>query len=401
LFLGLAVAGAEWVSIGPDGGHVQALAVDPARPQTLFAAIYDYPDNARLFRSDAAGNGWTLVGRIPYSSVSRLCVDPHDSTFLYASPRTNILFRSSDRGRTWTQLSVPGYASAFEPDPCVAGRLYAGGYYYSGSEYHAALYVSTDRGSSWSVSMPRPDTVFYAYACAADPTAAGRVYLGSNNGYLHVTTDAGATWQLANSGIPSTASMQRLSVNRDGSAVLAATSAGIYRSTDDGATWSLAGGGVAAAMSAEFSPGDASRAWALGRADSMRVFVSTDAGANWEQPVPGYVTSKVANLVPDPGAGTSAYLSTQTGIYRSSDMGNNWNTAHTGLRIAKISTISTGPWGTGRAYLEVSENGVFKTSDYGRTWTRCADFLSCGNICGIGVEFGTDVDVLYALEGSG
>ncbi|MBM3315972.1 hypothetical protein FJY71_09110 [candidate division WOR-3 bacterium] len=401
LCLGLAVAGAEWVSIGPDGGYVQALAVDPARPQTLFAASYDYPDSARLFRSDAAGNGWEFVGVIPYTSVSALRADPRDSMFLYAPARGDLLFRTSDRGRTWRQLTLPGYASTVEPDPHSALRLYAGGYYYYNGAYRAALYVSSDRGLTWAVSMPRPDTVFYAYACAADPTAAGRVYLGSNSGYLHVTTDAGMTWQPANAGIPSNASLQGLSVNRDGSAVLAATSAGIYRSTDDGTSWSLSGGGVASAMSAEFSPGDASRAWALGRADSMRVFASTDGGANWERPVPGYVTSKVAGLVPDPGAGTSAYLSTQTGIYRSTNMGADWQAAHTGLRIAKISTITAGPWWTGRAYLEVSENGVFKTTDRGTNWVRCADFLSCGNICGIGVDFGTDVDVLYALEGSG
>jgi len=400
LLFGLSAASAAWVSVGPDGGYVQVLAIDPARPQTLFAAIYDYPENARLFRSDNAGASWTLVSRIPYSSITLLCVDPHDSAYLYAGSRTNTIFRSSDRGRTWTQFTLPGYASAFDPDPLVSGRLFAGGYYLYNSEYRSALYVSTNRGQTWTASMPRPDTVFYGYACAADPSSSGRVYLGSTSGYVHVTTDAGATWNVANSGIPSSDYVQSLTVNSAG-VVLAATGSGVYRTTNSGANWTRASGAPTSATFIQYCRSDASRAWSLGRTDSMWVFVSTDAGANWQKPVPGYSTAKVANLVPDPGTGSTAYLSTQLGIYRSTNMGANWQTAHSGLRIAKISTIAAGPWNSERVYLEVAENGIFKSANRGLDWTRCNDFLSCGNICGIGVQPGTYGDILYALEGSG
>jgi len=400
LFLGLSVAAAAWVSVGPDGGYVQALAIDPARPQTLFAAIYDYPENARLFRTDNAGASWTLVSRIPYSTITMLQFDPHDSMYLYAGARTNTLYRSTDRGRNWTQLSMPGYASAFDPDPLVPGRLFAGGYYYYNSAYRSALYVSTNRGTSWTISMPRPDTVLYSYACAADPTATGHVYLASTYGYVHLTTDAGATWTLANSGLPSNSYAQSLTVSSAGVA-LAATGTGIYRTTNSGANWTLTTNSPGSASFVQYCRSDAGRAWSLGRSDSIRVFVSTDAGSSWRQPIPGYSTGKAATLVPDPGTGTVAYVSGPMGIVRSTDMGANWQTAHTGLRIAKISTIAAGPWNSERVYLEVAENGVYKSANRGLDWTRCNDFLSCGNICGIGVQPGTDGDVLYALEGSG
>ncbi len=395
------VAQAAWISVGPDGGYVQAFGVDPQAHEHLYAACYDYPENSRLFRSTDAGASWALLGTIPYPSVTALAVDPFDARFIYVAARGSGLYRSDDGGASWRMYSLPGQANAFDWSTGVAGRIVAGGYYLSGGSYRAALFVSTDRGATWSVSMPRPDTVFYAYACAADPSRPGTVYLGSSSGYLHLTTNGGSTWTLVNSGLPSTATTMSLAVNSDGSAVLAGTSAGIYRSTNQGASWTLGTGSPGSVTSVTFSPADARYAWTLGRTDSMRVMVSTDAGSRWTVPVPGFVTLKTATLVPDPATPTCAYLGTQTGVFRSTDMGAIWNPAHTGLRIAKISTIAAGPWNSERAYLEVSENGVFKTLNRGSNWTRCNDFLSCGNICGIGVLTESGGDVLYALEGSG
>jgi len=396
-----AAAMAEWVPVGPDGGYIQAFAVNPQQANELFAVSYDYPDNARLFSSTDAGASWTLTGRLPYYSIGWLAVDPFDADRLYANARSNAIYCSDDGGANWTSHSLPGYAQAIEPDPQAEGKLYGGGYYYYNSNYRAALYVSTDYGSSWSVAMPQPESVNYCYSCAADPVHSGTVYIGASRGFIYRTTDSGASWTLANSGIPATASVQGLTVNADGSAVLASTSSGIFRSTDSGGTWTLTTGSPTSATLVRFSPGDKERAWTLGRVDSIRVHVSTDGGATWIRPTPGYTTAKTASLVPDPVTGSQAYLNTQTGIFRSTDMGGNWNEAHTGLRLARISTISTGPENSGRVYLEVSENGVYKSSDRGTNWTRTNDFLSCGNICGIGVVFDTYTDILYALEGSG
>ncbi|MCS6825494.1 MAG: hypothetical protein NZ553_02665 [Caldilinea sp.] len=44
-------AGQTWTPIGPDGGIVYALAVDPTTPTTLYAASEDY----MLFKSTDAG----------------------------------------------------------------------------------------------------------------------------------------------------------------------------------------------------------------------------------------------------------------------------------------------------------------------------------------------------------
>ncbi len=399
LVFGLSFAAAAWLPLGPDGGYVQAFALDPQDSQTEYAVSYDYPDNARVFCTTDGGTSWSLAGRVPNYYVNTVVVDVFNSTVLYAGSGSNVLYRSTDRGATWASSTLPGYTTDFDRDDQVEGRVYAAGYYLYNSEYHAALFISTNRGLTWSVSMPRPDTVFYGYACAAAPGYPGRVYLGCNNGYLYETTDAGTSWTLANSGIPPTASVSGLSISLLGP-VLAATSSGIYRSAD-GINWALATGSPTGASSVDFGHPGGSTAWCLGRADSIRVYVSTDIGATWRCPSPGFATSKVASLHPWFFGDMTAFANTQIGIFRSTDMGANWQAAHSGLRIAKISTIAAGPWNSERVYLEVAENGVFKSANRGLDWTRCNDFLSCGNICGIGVQPGTDGDILYALEGSG
>lgn len=401
LVLVAGLAAGSWQSVGPDGGYIQAMAIDPSVPARVYAVPYEYPADARVFRSEDRGASWSVAGTIPYYSVTALEVDPHDSNLLYALARGTMLYRSTDRGASWTGVTLPAYAAGISPDPLAPGRVYLAGYYSYGGEYRGAAYISTDHGRTWSVSMPRPDTTGYAYAVAADPMDTGTVYLGAAYSQLYKSTDAGATWLRASNGIPYTASIQGLSVScADNRVVLAAVSSGMYRSTDAGANW-VPAGSMTGVMSTAFSGADPSVAYCVGRSDSMRVWVSTDAGATWTLPVPGYTTLKTTALHPDPAEPATVWLNTQVGIYRSTDRGANWQTAHTGLRIAKISCVSTSPDDPSRLYVEVSENGVFKTPDAGATWTRCSDFLSCGNICGIGIARGGGRDALYALEGSG
>src|SRR5260221_12415135 len=60
LFIAAAVARAQtWRPLGPTGGDVHSLAVDPSRPGRLFFGTAD----GHIFGSDDAGEHWTLLGR--------------------------------------------------------------------------------------------------------------------------------------------------------------------------------------------------------------------------------------------------------------------------------------------------------------------------------------------------
>ena len=394
---------AEWQSVGPDGGYIQGLAIAPTDPDLLFCASYEYPDSARLFASEDHGASWQLRGTVPDASVTYLAADPFAPGRLYAGGRTSVVFRSTDAGESWTAAALPGYGMAMAADPFVEGRLFVSGYYRDGGTYRAAAYVSSDTGRTWQVSMPQPDTAGYAYSVAADPVDSGTFYIGAYAGKAYRTTDAGASWELVNSGLPSNTGVMGISVcAADNRCLLAATSNGLYRTTNSGTNWSLVGGGLMnSAQSVAFSDFDPSVGWAIGRSDSIRVYVSDDTGATWSLPAPGYVTNKTARLTPDGASGSTAWVHTTSGIFRSTDLGDNWAEAHAGLRIAHVACISASPEDPDRLYLEAEGNAVFRSLNGGEDWERCTEFLSCGNICGIGVGSATDRDVLYALEGSG
>ena len=88
---------AEWVAIGPDGGNIGALALDPQRPATLYALPYEYPDGPRVFKTTTGGDGWTNIGWLPDYSVRLLLVDPHDPDYLYGMTSAAV-WRSTDGG---------------------------------------------------------------------------------------------------------------------------------------------------------------------------------------------------------------------------------------------------------------------------------------------------------------
>jgi photosystem II stability/assembly factor-like uncharacterized protein len=76
-------------------------------------------------------------------------------------------------------------------------------------------------------------------------------------------TDAGATWEAANAGLPDNPSITALAIDpRTPSTLYAGTDGGVFKSTDAGATWEAQSFPIVFRL--------------------INVFKSTDAGAIWE-----------------------------------------------------------------------------------------------------------------------
>ena len=389
---------ADWVPIGPDGGYISALALNPQQPATLYALPYEYPDGPRVFRTTNGGENWTNVGVLPDNSVNMLVVDPHQSDYVYGKT-SNTCWRSTDGGASWDNYSLPTYATSIAADPLVPGRLFASGYEYSGY-YSPAVMVSTDYGQSWSVTVLDPDTS-YAYCVEFDPVNTGTAYVGCLYGMLFKTTDGGAHWDSACSGLPARASIDGIAVNPGNpDIVLAAASDGVYRSTDAGGTWSKTGS-ISIAFDLALSAADPALAYCLGYAAEPCLFVSTDSGATWTLRPGNVQQSKGGSLIADPSDADVVYSPGTAGVVKTTDRGEYWAAANTGIRIATIPAISVSPWNRQAIYVEATDNAVFQSQSSGDTWTRCEDFLSCGAICAIGLAPGVGSDVIWALEGSG
>lgn len=128
---------------GTSQGDVLAMAINPANPQVLYAAVvnlYSTPINGRVFKTTDGGANWfeTSTG-IAGQDVRALLIDPNDATgeTIYAGTggdgaNPGGVYRSTNGGANWNSLSIglPAYAATSLAMPArnagAAARILAG-----------------------------------------------------------------------------------------------------------------------------------------------------------------------------------------------------------------------------------------------------------------------------------
>ncbi len=228
--------GAHWVaaSIGLPTSDIQALAIAPSLSSTLYVG----ENGAGVLKSVDAGlswakvnNGLTAVGIY----VSALAVDPKNANNVYvATPATGIpdtdakLFKSTDGAAQWRNIpfAVPSGAiiTSLVIDPATPSTIYAA--YSYGNAGNSGVFKSTDGGETWATAENGMSGTTSVAALAIDPSSPARIYAATDQGVFR-STDAAANWTPLNSGLPN-GGASYLSVDRAGSFLRAATSAGLF-----------------------------------------------------------------------------------------------------------------------------------------------------------------------------
>jgi photosystem II stability/assembly factor-like uncharacterized protein len=187
--------GSTWERIDdpPLGERYIEIATDPHDPNRVFAATSraGFPWFwVRLFGSDDGGGTWTLRQSHDFATypAAQIVFDAVEPNTLYTSYYdTEIVYRSVDRGETFTGLPAP-FARAIlvtAPD----GALVAA------SEF--AVWVSRDRAERWT-RVADPPIGCPTSAVAVDRVS-GRWWIGSGNphpgcGEVAWSDDGGETW---------------------------------------------------------------------------------------------------------------------------------------------------------------------------------------------------------------
>ena len=346
----------DWAPLGPSGGSITALAVDPQNTALVYAAA-----GARVFRSQDAGSSWAAVASIPFTGqIDGLVVDPSDSMAVYANAFTR-LFRSGDSGRTWTSIDAglpAGFGFSLDLDPLETSTLYA-------SAGAGGLFRSTDRGATWSRIDTAPPIVFLRAVVPARPA----VLVASSNDAVFRSLDGGATWVACD--IAPGARLQGVAIDPRTPTTLIGygsrelVGAQLFRSEDAGAHWrqiqhDLAPLDVGALA---VSPQDSSTLFAaiLDLATDARrpqgVYRSRDGGRHW---TPTRLSPVWVNaLVAPPGALYAGTLG--DGLYKSLDDGGSWAEADRGINAADLRSVTVA--GT-------SPTTVFARSGGGKLWRR-------------------------------
>src|ERR1700688_2773052 len=90
-----------WKPLGPGGGSIRALLLDPSTPGVLYAA----GDEPGVYLSVNGGISWAWRSLgMSDEYVHRLTADPAHPGTLYSLTWDGGLFRSTNRGALWSQL---------------------------------------------------------------------------------------------------------------------------------------------------------------------------------------------------------------------------------------------------------------------------------------------------------
>jgi photosystem II stability/assembly factor-like uncharacterized protein len=254
----------EWHPVGAEEyGYV---APDPLDPDVVYGGKltrYDRrTDQAQTIapRPVRPAEGYRVLRTEP---VLFAPTDPH--TLYFAS---NVLWKTTDGGQTWTAISPDLTRKTWEPPPNV-GK-------YRGTE----------------AAKPTPRGVIYAVA--PSPLDGRRIWAGTDDGLIHVTTDGGTTWTDVTPPERRDRPWSKVSLleasHFDAGTAYAAINTfrlddlrpHIYRTRDGGRTWAhitagLPDGGIVNAVRE-----DPVRRGLLFAGTEQAVYVSFDDGESWQ-----------------------------------------------------------------------------------------------------------------------
>jgi photosystem II stability/assembly factor-like uncharacterized protein len=347
-------------SIGPPGGWVTALAVDPRRSEIVYAGM----GKKGLYRSTDGGEHWRLFG-FPTEPVFSIDFHPTEPETLFVSTRA--LMRSRDAGTTWTEIGpsvAPGGLALDPVDPTVM---------YVGREdcvLRTTAASPTKRDwSPWCGGLPAK-----IRALLTVPGRADALYASTDRSGFLESLDRGETWH--GLGTPPNAPNDSATVVAQAAArtvplaLYAATDTGdpatsVWRTRDGGRHWEPAGGDLPETpTSVVVAPSDPDVAYAT--LSIHGIFATRDGGARWAAADPGLRSSVIAV---DPVRPRTVYVGTYgAGVKKTDDGGATWRDASLGIDASMVSALVVAPWPSPTLFALTYGGGPFASADDGRTW---------------------------------
>lgn len=352
-----------WQNEGPNniGGRINAVVSNPDNHDIIYVGN----TTGGVFKTVNGGNDWfPIFDDNPFLATSCIVLDPDDPDIVYVGTGDhnisgypsigNGIYKSEDAGETWTYIGLgeQSIVSRIIVDPDNTQTIYAAtmGLPFEKSN-DRGLYKSTDGGVTWQQSLFLSDSAG-VIDVVMDPFDSQTLYAAGWNrirnafkslvkgpdSRIFKTTDGGANWTMLTNGLP------MVDNSRPGLAISKLTPGlvyalfvggdynlyGIYKTSDYGTSWSevntsslpndyLGGFGWYFGQ-IRINPVDDNKLYALG----VSMYQTDNDGSSWYESTPWWSdihADKHDLFFVDEN---TLLLSTDGGLYKSSDNGSNW-----------------------------------------------------------------------------
>jgi photosystem II stability/assembly factor-like uncharacterized protein len=256
----------------------------------------------------------------------------------------------------WTPLNLglPTHATilSLAIDPRDSNKLYAGAYDVPG------VYLSTDRARTWSVATNGLDGV----PALTLEFIGDDLFAGTINGLFKRQN---SRWVRVDS-IPA-ASIYALTDGGDGDYYLATDRHGIYVTTDTGVSWSRIPG-----LESEILTSIAvlDNQTILAGTGGNGALITRDGGASWHA-LDLFTGDYVSFITVDPRDRRTIFLRTRWGLFRTRNLGENWEMLQGGIEAGVVNALLITP----SLFYAASSAGVLESDDDGASWKVISDRL--------------------------
>ena len=321
------------VNISYNGGKDWIKCNTPPLGQFYHVAVDDHPDGYRVYgglqdngtwrgpHDYEYSRGWRQGGKYPYEALfggdgMQVQVDPRDNETVYVGYQYGNYFRLDPDGKRayitpkhklgqrpyrWNWQS-PILISPHQPDIVYMGSNHLHRSFKKGEDMTAISPDLTHGGKKGDVAYGT------LTAISESPKQFGLLYVGSDDGLIHRSEDAGANWEVISSNLPQNLWVTNVSAGKHDVDVVYATLNG-YRNDDF----------------------------------SAYVYRSADRGNTWEKIGANLPAEAVNVILEDPSNANLLFVGTDHGLYASMDGGAKFTAMNNGLPSVAVHALAIQP----------------------------------------------------------
>jgi photosystem II stability/assembly factor-like uncharacterized protein len=379
--------GKTWKYLDLGFPFVSAVAIDPENSNRVLVGS---PIGVCI--SEDAGENWVCHSDQFYNNkdVISLAFDPRNSAIIYAGTSGGGLYKSFDKGESWS-LSSDGISASFvwkvavkpdDPDTLYAGTI-AGG-----------LYKSVDKGLTWQMKNPLENNsaVWNVFDIGFDDNSPSTIFIGSGccKGFFK-SNDAGESWnEVGDSSV-----VESFAIDPNNSNIIYADGG---KSVDGGKTWTPTIPGVIFADHILIDPKDSSIIYVV----AHEIYKSKDSGSTWDiisDTIPASSKNSFLNSIAIDPNNSSILYAGYKGIYKSNDSGKNWSLI--GLDDEVISSILVDSLNSNLVYAGTLYDGIYRSEDGGGHWESFGQGLTSFSVFSFTESIENDQRIVYAGTSDG